>query len=90
MFDPDYYEYENGILSTTFYLESDENDINNITDVLIKEPYPDLTYVTFSSSNEQVIKIESDGKITLVGEGTAIITAFYENLTTQLKATDVK
>lgn len=85
-FDPDYLDYEDGILSTTFYLD-DENSFNNLSEVLAKEPYEDMSAVSFSSSDENVVKVDSKGNITLIAKGTVILKATCEDWTTELKMT---
>lgn len=42
-----------GFLCTTFYL-NDKNPIDNLSEVIVKEPYEDMSEVSFSSSDENV------------------------------------
>lgn len=74
---------QDGIFNTTM----DLNDYDNreIIGGLEKYPYEDLTYVTYTSSDEQVVKIDKKGEIALISEGTAIITASYGGITTKLR-----
>lgn len=85
-FDPNCFHSEDDILSTTFYL-NEENSFTCLYDYLIKEPNEDMSSVSFSSSDENVLKVDDKGVITLVSKGTAIITATCENLTAKLKMT---
>lgn len=41
----------------------------------------DASLITFTSDNPEVVTIDATGKITVVGKGTAVITATYENQT---------
>ena len=54
---------------------------------LEKYPDEDISYVTYASDNEQVVQIDKKGKITLLSEGTAIISASYGGITTKLRIT---
>jgi hypothetical protein len=85
-FDPDEFEMVDGMLSTTYYLD-DENPSSNLPDMIIKEPYEDMSAVSFSSSDEKVVKLDSKGYITLVGKGTTILKATCEDWSTELKMT---
>lgn len=76
---------QDGFFNTTMYL--DESDIYNGVVGIEKYPYEDLTYVSYETSNEQVVKIDNNGEITLVSEGTAIITASYGGISIKLRIT---
>lgn len=85
-FDPDEFEMVDGMLSTTFYLD-DENPYTNLSEAIIKEPYEDMSAVSFSSIDENVVKLDSKGNITLVAKGTAVLKATCEDWSTELKMT---
>lgn len=51
------------------------------------EPYNATTPITFTSSDEAVIKVDKDGIVTTAGEGTATITAACGDFTLQFQAT---
>lgn len=85
-FDPDDFEMVDGMLSTTYYLD-DENPCNNLTDMIIKYPYEDMSAVSYSSSDENVARVDDKGNLTLVGKGTTILKATCEDWTTELRMT---
>lgn len=85
-FDPAEFEMVDGMFTTTYYLE-DENPSSNLTDMIIKEPYEDMSAVSFSSNDESVVRVDDKGNIALVGKGTTILKATCEDWSTELKMT---
>lgn len=82
-------DFSDGMYNCTMYINDwDEyNLFTNLGDVILKTPYEDMSTVDFSSSDSNVVKIDKEGNIELISEGTAILTATCGNKTLKLKVT---
>ncbi len=87
-FDPNFMA-EDGVLRGTFYLDEELNNYFTIDDCFIIDPeYGDpYSDIIFTSSNENVIKIDGKGRIILGSQGTAILTATYGDYHSELYVT---
>lgn len=71
---------------TLYYDEDDDYaEFDYLGDIIIKEPYDDMSTVSFSSDNTNVIEIDKKGKMTFKDEGTAILTATCGDITLKLR-----
>ncbi len=68
-----WYAEADGTMAITYYL-GDKND-NALKKYLSKEPVDASTPITFASSDEAVVKVNNDGVVEAISEGTAVITA---------------
>lgn len=84
-FIPDYCDNVNGVLSKTFYVGTDYSLIS-VRSLLSLWPYNTTTPITYTSSDEKVIKIDDYGYVTAVSEGSATITVTCGKFTAQMKA----
>lgn len=84
-FEPDYFDNVNGVLSKTFYIGTDYSP-SSIKNLLTIRPYNTSNPISFTSSDEKVIKIDEYGYVVPVSEGSATITVTCGNLTVQMKA----
>ncbi|MDD3173207.1 MAG: Ig-like domain-containing protein [Herbinix sp.] len=84
-FSPYYFDDEAGVLTRTYYI-GDDNYWDSLRYNLSIEPYNATTPITFTSSNENVITVDSNGYVTIVGKGTATITATCGKYTSKIQA----
>lgn len=77
-------EEVNGGYTKTFNLK--DNYSYTINDLIVKNPFNTTTPVTWTSSNENVIKIDQSGSLTLTGKGTTTINITCGNCTLSLNA----
>ncbi len=68
-----WYAQADGTVSLTYYL-GEKNDFS-LSYYLLKEPYDATTPLTFTSSDESIVKVDKDGFVEAAAAGTAVITA---------------
>lgn len=65
---------KDGLPTIEYYLDDEYPDWSKLRDLFDTNPYNATTPITYVSSNEGVVKVDSDSKVTPVAAGTAKIT----------------
>lgn len=81
-----YYADEDGIYRRTYYIE-EANYVYSLFDALRFAPDNTSTPMTFTSSDENVAKVDNKGNLTIVSKGTATITATCGSFTATAEIT---
>ena len=63
-----------GLPTIEYYLDDSESGYSNIEDLFDVEPYETTSPITYVSSSDKIVKVDSQGNVTPVAEGTSKFT----------------